>query len=65
MSRYDTELEVMAEGLHPKDVVWLEKRVEALEAALEELVADCDDSPCGHNQGRARAVLSEGDAFGG
>jgi len=32
------EATLMAEGLHPRDVVWLEKRIEALEAALGEMV---------------------------
>ena len=70
MSRYDTELELMAEGLHPRDIVWLEKRVLALEVALREIDDSgncaCDQtgrSPC--DGCIARAVLSEGDASGG
>ena len=64
MSRYDTdtELEVMAEGLHPRDIVWLEERVLALEEALEELI---DPSDTHYTMKNARAVLSEGDASGG
>ena len=65
MSRYDTELEVMAEGLHPKDIVWLEKRVEALEKALEDMIDPIDPSDTHSTMQNARAVLSEGDASGG
>ena len=55
---------LMAEGLHPKDVAWLEQRVETLEAALEEIASK---RPCqeGCPVDIARVALSEGDAFGG
>ena len=44
----------MAEGLHPKDVVWLENRINSLEAALQEWLCpihagtddDCIDDEC-------------------
>lgn len=48
------ESELMAEGLHPKDVVWLENRINSLEAALQEWLCpihagtddDCIDDEC-------------------
>ena len=65
MSRYDTELEVMAEGLHPLDIVWLEKRIVALEAALFQIVALDDADFPALSRGIAESALSEGDASGG
>ena len=58
MSRYDTELEVMAEGLHPRDIVWLEKRVKELESKITEdrrIMALLE----------AKLTAAEGDASGG
>ena len=40
----DGELELMAEGLHPKDIVWLEKRILALEAMVRRLRGERDVS---------------------
>ncbi len=31
-----TEVELVAEGLHPKDIVWLEGRIEELEAERDD-----------------------------
>ncbi len=61
----DGELELMAEGLHPRDIVWLEERIEALESTLKALLAseaDTYESVDERLWARARAVLSEGDA---
>ncbi len=35
---------MMAEGLHPKDIVWLEKRILALEAMVRRLRGERDVS---------------------
>ena len=68
---------VMAEGLHTLDIVWLEERVLALEAALQSAEGElptCADPRCpiidGYDQwccakGVIRATLDEGDASGG
>ena len=40
----DGELELMAEGLHPRDVVWLEQRILALEALVRRLRGERDAS---------------------
>ncbi len=67
MSRYDAEfeiaeLEVMAEGLHPRDIIWLEQRVAALEKTLEEIA----DSPSARPSSKRRAIEAlAGDASGG
>ena len=45
------EATLMAEGLHPLDIVWLEKRVEVLGARLRKALG--------------LVALSEGDASGG
>ncbi len=58
----DGELELMAGGLHPRDIVWLEKRVETLEAALGEIYTDTRESGWCDCDVIARAALSEGDA---
>ena len=56
---------LVASGLHPKDVLWLEGRVETLESLLRALLeceADAYDSVDERLWLRVRAVLSEGAA---
>ena len=36
---------LVAEGLHPKDVAWLQERVDTLEGALREQMVEVDGQP--------------------
>ena len=59
-----TDAELVAEGLHPKDVAWLEAEVTRLEAALGEIVQRLEwgkYKPGGHGDAAlrlARAALA-------
>jgi len=56
------EQELVAAGLHPKDIVWLERRVASLEAALLEIAAGDELDLPGVSLAIAESALSEGDA---
>ena len=44
------EATLMAEGLHPLDVAWLEERIRTLEAALRALGLDYDSAAAGRSE---------------